>query len=36
MKVSGWIFLIVSWTLIVGLLVFCFTRIFSKRKKDGI
>ena len=30
MKLSGWIFMIISWTFILGLATFCFTRIFKK------
>jgi len=30
MKLSGWIFMIVSWTFILSLATFCFTRIFKK------
>jgi len=30
MKLSGWIFMIVSWSSILGMAVFCFTRIFKK------
>jgi len=30
MKLSGWIFMITSWTFIVSLAVFCFSRIFKK------
>jgi len=30
MKLSGWIFMIISWTFILGLLVFCYSRILRK------
>lgn len=30
MKLSGWIFMIVSWTFILSLATFCFSRIFKK------
>lgn len=30
MKLSGWIFMVISWTMILGLAIFCFTRIFRK------
>jgi hypothetical protein len=30
MKLSGWIFMILSWTFILSLATFCFTRIFKK------
>ena len=30
MKLSGWIFMIISWGFIVSLAIFCFSRIFQK------
>jgi len=30
LKLSGWIFIIVSWTFILSMLIFCFSRIFRK------
>ena len=30
MHLSGWVFMILSWVMILGLAVFCFRRIFSK------
>jgi hypothetical protein len=30
MQVSGWMFMGVSWVLILGILFFCFSRIFKK------
>lgn len=30
MKLSGWIFMIISWTFILSIAVFCFSRIFKK------
>jgi hypothetical protein len=33
MKLSGWVFLIFSWGLILGLTVFCFTKVFLERSK---
>jgi len=30
MKLSGWIFMIISWGMILSLAVFCFNRIFKK------
>ncbi len=30
MKLSGWIFIIISWTFIISLVTFCFSRIFKK------
>jgi len=32
MKLSGWVFLILSWGLILGLAVFCFAKVFLKKK----
>ena len=34
MTVLGWIFMLVSWTLILSLSAFCFIRIFKKKKID--
>lgn len=31
MKLAGWIFIILSWGLIIGLTVFCFLKVFSKK-----
>lgn len=31
MSTGGWIMFIVSWTLIIGLVIFCYTRIFTAR-----
>ncbi len=31
MTVNGWLLLLVSWGLILGLTAFCFMKIFSKR-----
>ncbi len=30
---SGWLFLIVSWTVIIGLNGFCFFKIFKENKE---
>jgi hypothetical protein len=30
MKLSGWIFMIFSWGFIIGMAIFCFSRIFRK------
>lgn len=30
MKLGGWVFMIFSWVMILGLALFCFTRIFKK------
>jgi hypothetical protein len=32
MNAGGWIFLALSWGSIIGLGVFCFYKVFSKRK----
>jgi hypothetical protein len=32
MKLAGWIFLIVSWGIILGLTAFCFIKVFSKKE----
>jgi len=32
MKISGWIILLLSWGFILGLAVFCFKKIFSKKE----
>lgn len=31
MKFAGWVFLLFSWGLIMGLTVFCFIKVFSKK-----
>lgn len=30
MKLSGWIFMIISWTFILSLAIFCFSQIFKR------
>ena len=30
----GWVFLIVSWGVIIGLVIFCFLKIFRKKEID--
>ncbi|MDD2679572.1 MAG: hypothetical protein PHO03_02055 [Candidatus Omnitrophica bacterium] len=30
MKLSGWIFMIISWGFIISLLIFCYSRIFRQ------
>jgi len=30
MKLSGWIFMLFSWGLILSLVIFCFGRVFKK------
>jgi len=32
MRLSGWIFITISWTFILTLTTFCFYRIFTKKK----
>ena len=32
MKILGWIFLIISWGIILGLTIFCFVKVFSKKE----
>ncbi len=34
MRISGWVFLIASWTFILALTIFCFYRVFAKKKVD--
>jgi hypothetical protein len=34
MKTGGWVFLILSWSFIVGLVAFCFFKIFTKKKVE--
>ncbi len=29
MTTAGWVFLAVAWTLIIGLVIFCYAKIFS-------
>jgi len=30
MSLSGWLFMIISWTFILSVVVFCYNRIFQK------
>jgi len=32
MKILGWIFLIISWGALLGLTIFCFVKVFSKKE----
>jgi len=32
MKLGGWILLLLSWGMIVGLAIFCFTKVFAKKE----
>jgi len=34
MRLSGWIFLVISWAFIVGLNIACFRKVFMKKKID--
>ena len=34
MRLSGWAFLILSWGFIIALTVFCFYKIFAKKKVE--
>lgn len=31
MSIKGWLFLIASWTVVIGLVSFCFYNIFFKK-----
>jgi len=32
MSITGWIFLIFSWGMILGLTIFCFIKVFLKKE----
>ena len=32
MKIGGWVFLMVSWGIILSLTTFCFIKVFSKKE----
>jgi len=32
MRLSGWIFIILSWGMIIALIVFCLIKIFTKKE----
>ena len=32
MRIGGWIFIIISWGLILGLTAFCFIKVFSRKE----
>lgn len=34
MKIFGWIFLFISWSLIIGLCVFCFYKLIKVQAKN--
>jgi len=36
MKLSGWIFMFCSWSAIIGLMIFAYSKVLSaKKKKQG-
>lgn len=35
MELSGWIFLVGAWGIIIYLTVFCFVRVFASEKKEN-
>ena len=35
MKLSGWITLIVSWTAVIGLLSYCFSKVLAQKGFNG-
>ena len=34
MRPSGWVFLVLSWGFITALVIFCFYKIFAKKKVE--
>jgi hypothetical protein len=32
MTIGGWVFLILSWAIILGLAVLCFVKVFAKKE----
>jgi hypothetical protein len=36
MELSGWIFLIGAWGIIIYLTVFCFIRVFVSERKENV
>lgn len=32
MSPLGWVFIFISWGLIIGLAIFCFVKVFSKKE----
>jgi len=32
MRIDGWVFLIISWGIILGMAVFCFVKVFLKKE----
>jgi hypothetical protein len=32
MRIDGWVFLIISWGIILGMAAFCFVKVFSKKE----
>jgi hypothetical protein len=35
MKLSGWLFLVISWSSILGLVVFCFYRLVNENRNSA-
>jgi len=33
MKLSGWIFMIFSWTMILSMGIYCFSKVLKKRRR---
>lgn len=34
MNLYGWIFLIASWGIIIGLTIFCFAKVFTEKEEE--
>ncbi len=34
MTIGGWIAIIFSWTIIIALVIFCYSRLFSQKRLD--
>jgi len=32
MRLSGWVFMLLSWGFIISLVTFCFCKVFAKKK----
>ncbi len=32
MKIGGWVFIVLSWGIILGLTVFCFIKVFVRKE----
>lgn len=35
MKTTGWLFLIVSWSALLGLSIFCYSKVLKKKQQDS-